>query len=170
MRFKINFLKIFICIFSISVFSFDKKIFVKPNNINLLFKLKNSLNELHHNDVFDEDIVLKDVYNRCDNLYKKIIEIIVVYYCKNLFLDADPLFDKMLIDISKDAFKIVVLISKYIPLLLKNKKVSLVVKIKKLIIAGFVVSVLIEWLTLFSKKVLKYNNKEIIETNYARNV
>ena len=159
--------KIFICSYFIIILFFDKSIFSESTKTDFTIYLKNYLRELHDShDMYEEDLVLQEVYSIGDDLYKKIIEMVALFYCKNFISDADLLFDKMLIDISKDALKIIKLIAKYIPLLCKNKKIPLFVKVKKIIIASCVVGVLIELLKWFTEQKLVYNQyKEIIKND-----
>ena len=172
MKTKNIFSKIFIYVSIIIALFFNKIIFSEEINIDFKIYLNKSLNKLHNGqDMYEEDKVLQEIYIVGDSLYKKIIEMVALYYCKNLISEADLLFDKMLISISEDSLQIVKLFSKYIPLLCKNKKITLIVKIKKIMIVSCVFGVLIELLKwLGSQKLADNNYKEIIKNDIVSTV
>ena len=92
--------------------------------MSLSSTLKASLQTMYnYQDKYAEDKVLQEVYIVRDALYKKIVELAVLYYCKQMIVDADILYEKMLIDMSKDVLRIVKLLAQYLPLLYKNKKI-----------------------------------------------
>lgn len=93
-------------------------------------------------DMYEEDKVLKEAYELGGEVYKKIIELAVLYYCKDIMLETEILYDKILKDTYKDIVTMIKCLALYIPLVCKNKKISRKVKAVKLACAGCAITVL----------------------------
>lgn len=116
--------------------------------------LKSSLLVMNNEqDQYQEDKVMQEMYVLSEAIYKKIVECVALYCCDWMIVDAKILYDKMLLDICRDALVLIKLLAIYIPLVCKNKKIPLGLKIKKLSIAS---SIMIISFALIHKY---YNNK-----------
>lgn len=75
----------------------------------------------------DEDKILEDVYRSSGRLYQKLVELAALYYCGG----SKVLQDRIVMELGKDMVLIVKSLALYIPVLLKNPKVSKKTKLKK---------------------------------------
>lgn len=149
--------------FIITIFSCSL-LFAKVNNKLFRQCYKKPLNDPYSfQDKHKEDIIIQEIYSVSASLYAKLIEVAALYYCQNIIVDADVRYEKIVVDISQDLFRIIVLFGKYIPALYKNKKISLIVKIKKLTVAT---SILMTTMMILKK----LRNKKILSKTNNQNV
>lgn len=109
------------------------RLIAEPKNVIFTQRDKDSINNFYlSQDMYEEDKILQEIYITGGSLYKKLIEVVALYYCANIIVDADIMYEKIGVDVSKDLLRIIVLLGRYIPALCKNKKIKLFLKIKKL--------------------------------------
>lgn len=82
--------------------------------------------------ISDEDKLLEEAYQAFDRLYQKVVELTALYYCGG----ATILHDRIVMELGKDAILTVKSLALYIPVLLKNSKISKKTKLKKCIYAA----------------------------------
>lgn len=119
--------------------------------------LKSSLLIMNNeHDQCPEDKVMQEMYVLSETIYKKIVECVALYCCGWMIVDAKIVYDKMLLDICRDVLTLIKLLAIYIPLVCKNKKIPLSLKIKKLGIASSVMIISVAWIHKY------YNNKVML--------
>lgn len=115
-------------------------------------------------DMYEEDKVLQEIYDIGSHIYKNMVELVALYYCKNMIVDAQILYDKILIDTCKDALTMIKLLALYTPLLCKNTKIAWKKKVQKLTVVGCVMILSVTWLrmTYYNQKLKSalYNNDD----------
>lgn len=148
---KNSFIKI---VFSTTVF-WNLQLFGMSNDfVGVTKALQSSLLIMNNEqDQYQEDKVMQEMYVLSETIYKKIVECVALYCCDWMIVDAKILYDKMLLDICRDVLALIKLLTIYIPLVCKNKKIPLGLKIKKLSIASSVMIVSFAWIYKY------YNNK-----------
>lgn len=136
-----------------SCVSFYYEAFGREKESNYFYsylKETSSVNDQRH-DAHDEDKALKEVYELGCVVYKNIVELVVLYYCKDMILDAHILYDKILIDTCNDVLRMAKLLALYVPLVYKNKKTSKKAKFFKLASVGCVITILLSSLHVISR-------------------
>lgn len=108
-----------------------------------------------------EDEALREAYELGCVIYKNLVELVVLYYCKDMIADAQVLYDKVLMETCKDAFGMIKCLALYIPLVCKNKKTSKKVKALKLAGVGCVMTALISSLRAICSDQFSQKNKKI---------
>jgi len=110
-----------------------------------------SLQEEDEQLLLDDEKLKQEVFDIILISYKDIIDLSALYFCG--LIDSDKLYSQVKTLLHKDLFKVLKLFSWYIPAIIKNKKISTCIKIKKSIyIAAFLV---LFW----------YSSKEISHTD-----
>lgn len=119
----------------------------KEEIVALSLKVKSFLpNLLDLADKNDEDEVLKELFVAGSSFYQGVIEVVALYYCAEIVVEVEVLYDQKLFEISKDALRIMRLLSLYVPLLCNNEKTSILTKSRKLALVGCVMTVAVLWL------------------------
>jgi len=101
--------------------------------------------------LLDDEKLKQEIFDIILISYKDIIDLSALYFCG--LIDSDKLCDQVKTLLHKDLFKVLKLFSWYIPAVIKNKKVSTSIKIKKSI--GIAALLVLFW----------YSSKEVLHTN-----
>lgn len=146
----------------IGVFFCDQLLGHEKTYDSMYASLKNSPPlEQYDSDKDDEDEALKEAYVLASGIYKNLVELVVLYYCKDMVVDAQFLYDKILMETCKDAFSMIKCLALYIPLICKNKKTSKKAKVLKLAGVGCVMTVLVSSLHTFCAEQISQKNKKL---------
>ncbi|MBI2352841.1 hypothetical protein HYV11_01190 [Candidatus Dependentiae bacterium] len=121
-------------IISFSFFFFSlNNVFLYPQKEINVFSKKNTL----YREEQEEEELEKKINNLAFSIYPKIIELVALYYASDLIPDSQILYEKKIIELKQDTWKLIKFVSIYIPLICKDKKITWKTKIKKLsIISG----------------------------------
>jgi len=116
--------------------------------------LKHNLDDdeiVEEENLFDDDKILREIFIVGTDIYHKIIELVALYYFAEFGVEIEALYDQSLFDISKKVLQLIYLLSKYVPLVCKNKQISVFIKVKKLSYVGSVLFVSVLWLKAFGQ-------------------
>ncbi len=78
----------------------------------------------------DDEKLLEDMLHIFSSSYKNIIDIAGIYFC-GLSVDQNRLIEQIFVQLSKDIFSVVKLLAFYVPVMLKNSKLTTKQKLKK---------------------------------------
>jgi hypothetical protein len=78
----------------------------------------------------DDEKLFQDMLHIFSSSYKNIIDIAGIYFC-GLSVDQNRLYEQIFIQLSKDVFNVVKLFVAYVPVMLKNSKLTIKQKLKK---------------------------------------
>ena len=107
----------------------------------------------------EEEKLLKDLWDILGRFYKKIIEVMALYW-SGYYPDSYKLYDQILIEIGRDLIHLGKILAWYLPMLINNPHISWRVKVKK---CAYVSSALVV-VTLWMKELYKYNKNRQKQT------
>ena len=114
----------------------------------------------HYEQIVNEDEALKEIWTLGNNIYKKTVEFVALYYCKQMFIQGDLLYNQMILDISRDAFCLLKLLALYVPMIYNNPTISSFAKMRKLSLAASVALICVLWIkTYYQDRLVKESVK-----------